>query len=90
MAEIVICWDLDDDPDGNVQHVAEHGITKEEADEVLRDRRNPTVESRTSGNPITFGWTSTGRHIAVVWEHIDDDPLTVYPLTAFEAPEPKG
>jgi hypothetical protein len=20
-------WDLDDDPDGNVQHLAEHGVT---------------------------------------------------------------
>ena len=24
-----IIWDLDDDPDGNVQHCAEHGVTKE-------------------------------------------------------------
>jgi len=24
-----IIWDLDDDPDVNVQHCAEHGVTKE-------------------------------------------------------------
>jgi hypothetical protein len=36
--------------------------------------------------PITFGWTSTGKHIAVVWEHIMDDPWTIYPVTAYETP----
>ena len=25
-----IIWDLDDDPEGNVQHCAEHGVTKED------------------------------------------------------------
>jgi len=23
-------WDMDEDPEGNVQHIAEHGISKEE------------------------------------------------------------
>ena len=26
-------WDLDDDPEGNVQHIAERGLTKDEVDE---------------------------------------------------------
>ena len=30
-----IWWDLDEEPDGNVQHIAEHGVTKEEVEEVL-------------------------------------------------------
>lgn len=30
-----IIWDLDDDPDGNVQHCGEHGLTKEEVEEVF-------------------------------------------------------
>ena len=73
--------DLDDDPEGNVQHIAEHDVTKEEVDEVLE---NPTgIEtSRTSGRPIAFGEISTGRLIAVVFEEIDED--TVYPVTAYE------
>jgi hypothetical protein len=90
MGDATIFWDLDDDPDGNVQHLLEHGVTKEEALEVLTNPRNPTVASRTSGDPITFGWTSTGRHLAVVWEHILDDPLTIRPVTAFDAPPKKG
>ena len=32
MSIVSILWDLDDEPDGNVQHVAEHGLTKEEVD----------------------------------------------------------
>jgi hypothetical protein len=27
-----IIWDLDDDPEGNVQHIAEHDLTKEAYD----------------------------------------------------------
>ena len=74
-------WDLDDYPEGNVQHIAEHDITKEEVDEVLE---NPAgIEaSRSSGRPIAFGETRTGRLIAVVFEEIDEG--TVYPVTAYE------
>ena len=28
-------WDLDDDPGGNVQHIAEHCITVREVEEVI-------------------------------------------------------
>jgi len=74
-------WDLDDDPDGNAQHIAEHRVTKQEVEEVLE---NPAgiESSRSSGRPIAFGETSTGRIIAVVYEEIDED--TVYPVTAYE------
>lgn len=74
-------WDLDDDPEGNVQHIAEHDITKEEVEDVLE---NPAgIEtSRSSGRPIAFGETSTGRLIAVVYEEVDED--TAYPVTAYE------
>ncbi len=27
-----LIWDLDDDPDGNVEHCAQHGVTKEEVE----------------------------------------------------------
>lgn len=74
-------WDLDDDPAGNVRHIAEHDITKEEVEEVLE---NPAgvEKSRTSGRPIAFGETSTGRILAVVYEEIDED--AIYPVTAYE------
>jgi uncharacterized DUF497 family protein len=83
MAFSSILWDLDDDPEGNVQHIAQHGITPDEVEEVLQNATDADV-SQSSGRPIVFGDTGTGRHIAVVYEEIDAD--TVYPVTAFEVP----
>lgn len=54
-----IIWDLPDDPKGNVQHIAEHGVAQEEVEEVLQDRRSRHTVSRTSGNRLSFGYTST-------------------------------
>lgn len=78
-----IIWDLDDDPEGNVQHCAEHGVTKEEVEEVFRNATDRDI-SRSSGLPVVFGDTSTGRHLLVVFEEIDAD--TVYPVTAYDVP----
>lgn len=87
--DVLIIWDLDDDAEGNVQHIAAHDLTKAEVEDVLTNPRNPTTESRSSGEPATFGWTDTGRYILVVWEHVDDDPMTIKPITAYEVPPPK-
>jgi uncharacterized DUF497 family protein len=78
-----ILWDLDDDPDGNVQHIAEHGITIEEVEEVLYSAED-VIASQSSGRPMTFGETSTGKYIAVVFEVVEEDPVAVYPVTAYE------
>ena len=83
MANSAILWDLDDDPDGNVQHIAAHGITKDEVEEVLANATDADV-SRSSGRPVVFGDTTTGKHLMVSFEEIDAD--TVYPITAYEVP----
>lgn len=89
--QVVVIWDLEQDPDGNYVHiVVEHGVTQDEVDDVMSDPANPTTESDSSGRPITFGWTTTGRHLAVVWEHITDDPFTIKPVSAYDAPAPAG
>jgi hypothetical protein len=85
---VQVIWDLEDDPQGNFQHIAEHDVTPEEVDEVLNDRNSQTAYSDSSGRPITFGWTAAGRYLAVIWELVDQDPVVVYPVTAYEAPEP--
>jgi hypothetical protein len=87
MTDVRIIWDAAEDPDGNVLHIAAHGITVEEVEDVLRNRDSEDTISRSSGRPITFGYTSRGRYLAVVWEHVDDDPLAMYPITAYDAPE---
>ena len=81
MKYTVVLWDLDDDPDGNVQHVAEHDLSKEEVEEVLATPSGRDF-SRSSGLPIAFGETTTGRLIAVIYEEVDPD--TVRPITAYE------
>ncbi len=78
-----ILWDLDDDPDGNVQHIAEHGLSIEEVEDVLYAAEE-VVASESSGRPITFGETSTGKYIAVVFDIVDEDLMSVYPVTAYE------
>ena len=85
-----IVWDLDDDPNRNLQHIAEIGVDVVEVDEVLRDPASRTGRSRSSGRPQVFGWTSTGRFISVVWEEVCDDPRMIYPVTAQEIPPPEG
>jgi len=75
-----VVWD-ESLPHGNVAHLAEHGVSTQEAEEVLMD---PIAreKSRNSSRWIAFGRTSEGRELAVVYEMID--PITVLPVTAFD------
>jgi uncharacterized DUF497 family protein len=88
VANVECLWDLDDDPDGNVQHIAEHGVTVEEAEEVVHGGYDAAVASESSGRPTVFGWTATGKYLAVVFEFVDEQVPQVYVVTAFEAPPP--
>ncbi|HEV3122845.1 MAG TPA: hypothetical protein VGY53_13115, partial [Isosphaeraceae bacterium] len=58
-------------------------VTQDEVEDVLSDRRNPTYRRKSDGRFQTFGWTTTGRHILVIWEEINDDPRMIYPVTAY-------
>ena len=71
-----IIWD-----DVNERHVAEHGVTPEEFEEVVTDP-DSVEESRSSGRTIAFGQTSTGKRLACLYELLDD--ATIYPATAYE------
>ncbi|MCE9604604.1 MAG: BrnT family toxin [Planctomycetia bacterium] len=72
-----------------MQHIEEHGFTKDDVETVLFDPKSKTTISNSSGEMLTFGYAH-GQHICVVWEHIMDDPITMRPITAFEAPESMG
>jgi len=69
---------------GNVEHIAEHGLTPEDIEEVLFHPVDRDV-SRSSGLPIVFGFTPDGRYILVVYEQTDE--RTIYPVTAYEVEE---
>ena len=74
---------------GNVEHVAEHGLTPEEVDEILQDDSLPTASSHSTGRPCKFGYTSTGKYIIVVYERTEENNVVVIrPLTAYEVDPP--
>jgi hypothetical protein len=79
-----VIWD--DDPGENVEHIAANGLTPDEVDDVLLDDSIPIDCSRSTGRPCKFGWTSTGKHIIVVWDVVNDDPPIIVPVTAYEVP----
>lgn len=81
-----VVWDRDDDPRGNVQHIAKHNLTMEEVEAVFQSPTG-TGTSRSSGRPVVFGETGTGRYIMVAYEVVDAS--TVYPITAFDVPRRK-
>jgi uncharacterized DUF497 family protein len=80
---LTVIWD--DSPGGNVEHVAAHGLTPEEVEDVLQAPNTTFTVSRSTGRPVAFGYTRTGRHILVRFDEIDE--TTVEPITAYEVPE---
>ena len=84
--DATVVWD--DEPGQNVQHIADNGLTPDEVDEVLLDDLIPVNRSKSSGRPCKFGHTSAGKYIIVIWDTLCDDPLMIYPVTAYEVPEP--
>jgi len=80
-----ILWDHEEDPDGNVHHIADHELTVEDIEHVLS---NPSSEgvSRSTGSPVVWGYTSADRYIIVVYEEVDQETIRV--ITAYEVPEP--
>jgi uncharacterized DUF497 family protein len=88
VVNVEFIWDLEEDPEGNVQHIAEHGVTALETEEVVRDSYEAAVANRRSGRPTVFGWTSTGKHLAVAFELVDEELPQVYVVTAYEVSPP--
>ena len=88
LGEALIDWDELDDEGGNTAHVAEHDLTPEEVESALFDEITTFDVSDSSGRPVAFGITITGRFIAVVFEILNvADPLIIRPITAYEVPE---
>jgi len=75
-----LIWEWDEEG-GNVAHIAQHGVSPEDVEDVLE---NPIQyeKSRSSGRSMVFGYTGDGRRLAVVYEQLDD--MTLYPVTAYE------
>ncbi|MBI3821496.1 MAG: hypothetical protein HY289_02325 [Planctomycetes bacterium] len=90
LRDALIDWDDPTDEGSNTAHVVEHGLTPDEVESALFEDDTTFDLSDSSGRPIAFGTTITGRYIAVVFEILNlADPLILRPITAYEVPEPK-
>lgn len=69
-----------------IDHIERHGISPPDFEHVVR---NPVRKgwSRSSGLPVSWGYTQDGRYIMAVYEELDD--ATILPVTAYEVPEPR-
>ena len=78
----------DDALGGNVEHIAEHGLTPEEVESAFDNIENETT-SRSTGRPAIFGRTFNGDVIFVVYELDNDDDGRdfIYVHTAYIAEE---
>ena len=80
---LVIYWS--DDPDENVlEHIAEHGVTVQEAEAVLMTcfgQREPSAAE--TGRWVVQGYTPAGRYLMVVFDY-DPELELVIPITAYE------
>lgn len=89
LRDALIDWDDPADEGSNAVHIAEHGLTAEEVESALFDDDTTFDVSDSSGRPIAFGTTVTGRFVAVVFEVLNvADPLIIRPVTAYEVSEP--
>ena len=76
MPHVFFVWN-----DELIEYLGQHGVTQDEFEEVVLNSREVEV-SRSSGRPIVFGPTSTGKYLACVFEYVDKD--TIVPVTAYE------
>jgi uncharacterized DUF497 family protein len=64
-----------------IDHLAEHGVTREDFEEVVSNPRRIGV-SRSSGRPCCWGETADGRSLFCVYEYLDE--MTIIAVTAYE------
>jgi uncharacterized DUF497 family protein len=81
-----ILWDDPGDPDGNVQHISEHGLSIADVEDVLENPSSEGFRASTS-RPCAWGYTLEGLYIIVIYEAVDEDTIRV--VTAYEVPEPR-
>src|SRR5829696_996043 len=59
----------------NVRHIARHGVTPDEAEEIIRGARPPFPRETGEDKFAVWGQTSEGRYLQVVFVRPADDEL---------------
>lgn len=67
-----------------IQHLAEHGVSRKDFEEVVSSP-NRTGVSRSTGRPCCWGGTSDGRYLFCAYEFLDD--MTIIPVTGYDVSE---
>ena len=87
-SEATVVWDDATNPKGNRQKVQVHGLSEDEVESVLLDDDAVVVPNRSfPEHCLVFGYSYTGRFIAVAFEILDEGGPIVRPITAFEPSE---
>jgi uncharacterized DUF497 family protein len=75
---MVFAWD-----DRNHEHIAKHGVTHGEAEEVVRNSKSPCPMEVGEGKLVVWGFTAVGRHLQVIYvlKKPDDVEFESLPLS---------
>ena len=79
LTDFEFIWD--EQPGGNVEHIADNGLTPEDVVCAIETAIRHDV-SHSSGRPIVYGFTPDDRYIVVIYEEIAEQ--TIYVITAYE------
>ena len=76
-------------PQSQIDHIAEHGVTREEFEQVFAGRPLITRARSEGENPVYYvlGRTRDGRYISCIVIHLPDGkgyPVSARPMTATE------
>lgn len=66
--------------DGNTEHIAKHGVTPREAEQVVEGAVDPFPRATRNNRRLVWGPTKRGRLLQVIFEELADeevDPFSV-------------
>ena len=67
---MIFQWD-----DRNTAHIAEHGVSRTEAEFVIRHAKSPFPEDRGAGKFLVWGTTANGDYLQVVFVFPPDEEI---------------
>jgi len=70
------------DADTGLPHISGHGVTEREVEEILHGSGEDVAGQRNSR--LKLGQTVAGRYLQVVYVPDEDDPRSVFVVTAYE------
>ncbi len=79
LTDVEFIWD--EEPGGNVEHLADNGLTPEDVIHALETVTAFAI-SRSSGRSAFYGYALDGRFMFVVYEEIAEG--TLFAVTAYE------